>query len=171
VTNSAREVRGEFKIGPTKTNRNRVVPIPRFLSEMLKGHIEHYSDGYVFTALEGGPIRHRNFMRRHFDPAVTEARKRANGDTDPVSEEFRFHDQRHTFAALNIAQGCNVEELKYLMGHGSIRTTSDTYGHLFKAAKAALAEKLESTFQSGSREVGTDEIRAKNERPTLHSVQ
>jgi integrase len=136
---------------------------------MLKDHVEHYSDGYVFTAHEGGPIRHRNFMRRHFDPAVTEARKRSD-DAEPIAETLRFHDLRHTFAALNIAQGCNMEELKYRMGHGSIRTTSDTYGHLFKAAKAALADALEATFRS-SRHSATAEIRPKNETRTLRSVR
>jgi integrase len=170
VTKSFREVRGELKIGATKTGCNRVVPIPRFLSEMLKGHIERYSDGHVFTAHECGPIRHRNFMRRHFDPAIAQARKESPDDGDPIPENLRIHDLRDTFAALNIAKGCNMEELKYLMGHGSIRTTSDTYVHLFKAAKAALADALEATFRTSQQAVMA-EPRPKNQTPTLRSVR
>jgi hypothetical protein len=52
-----------------------------------------------------------------------------------------------------------MEELKYLMGHGCIRTTSDTYGHLFKAAVAALADAMEVTFQTSRRAV-TGDVRA-----------
>ena len=55
-----------------------------------------------------------------------------------------------------------MEELRYLMGHGSIRTTSDTNGHLFKAAKATLADALDATFRS-SPEPATAKTRPKNE--------
>jgi hypothetical protein len=58
-----------------------------------------------------------------------------------------------------------MEELKYLMGHGSIGTTSDTYGHLFKAAKDALAHALEATFQSSLRAETDDQRTTFASRP------
>jgi integrase len=60
----------------------------------------------------------------------------------------RFHDLRHTCAALLIAAGRHVEEVKDYLGHSSIRVTSDRYGHIFPKARADLASALNATFQS-----------------------
>jgi integrase len=149
---AASEVRGEFVVGTTKTGRSRVVGIPGFLATMIGEHIGHYptSNGFVFSAKEGGPIRHRNLYRRHFRPAVAKARTRAIQDgrkDEAIPEDLRFHDLRHTCAALLIANGRHMEEIKDHLGHSSIRVTSDRYGHLFPSAKAALADSLEATFQ------------------------
>ena len=165
VTGAASEVRGRLVFGPTKTGRNRSVAIPRFLSVMLSDHIDRYPspDGFVFTAREGGPIRHRNFYRRHFRPAVASARTTAiedDRDGEAIPEGLRFHDLRHTCAALLIANGRHMEEVKDHLGHGSIRVTSDRYGHLFPSARAALAESLEATFLESS-SAATDKGRTK----------
>jgi hypothetical protein len=75
VNGAATEVRGELVFGPTKNGRSRVISIPRSVEQMLGQHIGRYpsSDGFAFSAPEGGPIRHRNFYRRHFRPAVEAA--------------------------------------------------------------------------------------------------
>ncbi len=78
-------------------------------------------------------------MRRHFKPAVTRA---------GFPEALRFHDLRHTCAALLIANGRHLEEVKEYLGHSSIRVTSDRYGHLFPKARAELADALDATFQN-----------------------
>ena len=43
---------------------------------------------------------------------------------------MRFHDLRHTFAALALAAGISMDKLQRLMGHESITTTIDMYGHI-----------------------------------------
>jgi integrase len=74
VRESLGEVGGRVLGGPTKTGKARTITVPRFLAEMIGEHIGRYpSDEYLFTAAEGGPVRHRNFMRRHFKPAVARA--------------------------------------------------------------------------------------------------
>jgi integrase len=60
---------------------------------------------------------------------------------------LRFHDLRHTCAALLIADGHHLEEIKAHLGHSTIQVTSDRYGHLFPAARDALAASLEDTFR------------------------
>ena len=80
-------------------------------------------------------------MRRHFKPAV----KQAN-----LVSGLRFHDLRHTCAALLISQGRSMEEVKRHLGHSSIRVTSDRYGHLFPEARQALADGLDEAMRSGS---------------------
>jgi hypothetical protein len=93
----------------------------------------------VFSSALGGPIRHRNFYRRHFQPAVERA---------GLAEGVGFHDLRHTCAALLIANGRHLEEVKDYLGHSSIRVTSDRYGHLFPQAREAMANALDATFRA-----------------------
>jgi integrase len=111
---------------------------------MIGEHIGRYPshEGYVFTMAEGGPIRQRNFYRRHYKPAVYAS--------EQLPMSLRFHDLRHTCAAFLIANGRQMEEVKDHFGHSSIRVTSDRYGHLFPKAKQALADSLDQTFRHAS---------------------
>jgi integrase len=138
VRGSLAEVGGRILEGPTKTRKVRTVAVPRFLSTMLADHLPKYAaGGYVFSAPDGGPLRHRNFVRRQFHPAVERA---------GLAEGLRFHDLRHTCAALLIASGTHLQEVKEHLGHASIRTTSDRYGHLYDAARERLRDRLDATF-------------------------
>ncbi len=136
---SLAEIHGELHEGPTKTGHNRTVALPRFLVRMLEGHLSAHPShtGHLFTAPEGGPIRHRAFMARHYRPAVTKAQ---------LAPTLRFHDLRHTCAALLIAAGAHLEEIKDHLGHATIRTTSDRYGHLYQEARERLRDHLDHTY-------------------------
>ena len=125
VVETLSEVRGELRFGGTKTTGStRWVPMPSFVVDELRAHVGAYPspERLVFTSAEGGPVRHRNFMARHFKPAVRRAGLPAG---------LRFHDLRHTAAAFMIAEGASMEQVKQILGHSTIRVTSDTYGHLF----------------------------------------
>jgi len=101
----------------------------------------------VFTATEGGPLRWRNFYARHFRPAVARAR---------LPKQLRFHDLRHTCAALLIANGRHMEEMKDHLGHSSIRVTSDRYGELFPRARQEVADGLDETYRNAASAGGAD---------------
>lgn len=117
------------------------MPLPRFLAQLLGEHVGAYpsAEGYVFTAAERGPVRHRNFYARHFKPAVRRA----------GLPGVRFHDLRHTCAAWLIDRGHHLQEVKEHLGHSSIRVTSDRYGHLFPDAREARAASLDDLFARG----------------------
>lgn len=151
VHESLSEVRGRLTVGPTKTGATREVPMPRFLVDELAEHVRRFPspDGYVFTMAEGGPVRHRNFYRRHFRPAVTAAE---------LPAELRFHDLRHTCAALLIDRGASPKQVAAILGHSTIRVTFDRYGHLFDdhadtlmvALHDAHAQRAEDSLRTGS---------------------
>jgi integrase len=61
--------------------------------------------------------------------------------------DFRFHDLRHTCAAMLISQGAHPRAVMERLGHSSIKVTLDTYGHLFPALDESLTEGLEEQFQ------------------------
>ncbi|MGE7546064.1 tyrosine-type recombinase/integrase [Sporosarcina newyorkensis] len=59
---------------------------------------------------------------------------------------IRLHDLRHTSASLLIAQGVHAKIISERLGHSDISVTMNTYGHAFKSADRAAAEKMESIF-------------------------
>ena len=134
------EVNGALSFGSPKTAAGRrSVSVPRFLAEMLGEHLEERAEpsGLVFPAREGGPMRRGNFRRR----AWATATKRAG------LVGLRFHDLRHTAVALAIGQGVHPKAIQERMGHSSITTTLDRYGHLFPGLDEVVAEGLDSMWR------------------------
>jgi integrase len=54
-----------------------------------------------------------------------------------------FHDLRHTAVALAITQGAHPKAIQARLGHSSITTTLNTYGHLFASLDVELADRLD----------------------------
>ena len=76
VTEISFEIRGQVGFGPPKTKAaRRSVPLPRSVAAAISAipRQEEKPEGLVFTAPEGGPIRHRQFRRRFWYPAVERA--------------------------------------------------------------------------------------------------
>ena len=68
--------------------------------------------------------------------------------------KIRFHDLRHTYASLLIAQGENPKYIQKQMGHSKPSVTLDIYAHLMDEENPEAAKKLDDTiFQSGSKMV------------------
>jgi integrase len=70
--------------------------------------------------------------------------------------QIRFHDLRHTYASLLIANKEEPKRIQTLLGHSSIKITFDVYGHLLPNAADGVADRLgdlvfgEAAAQSGS---------------------
>lgn len=140
VVEQLTEVNGRLAIGPPKTAAGRrTVAAPAFLADLLAKQLAERAepDGLVFPAKEGGPMRRSNFRRR----AWASATKRAG------LEGLRFHDLRHTAVALAIGQGAHPKAIQERMGHSSIVTTLDRYGHLFPALDEQIAEGLDRAWR------------------------
>ena len=53
------------------------------------------------------------------------------------SLNVRFHDLRHFFASMLIAQGESAKYVSDQLGHSSVQVTFDIYGHLFPTVRGA----------------------------------
>jgi len=53
---------------------------------------------------------------------------------------------RHTFASLLINQGENLKYVQAQLGHSSITTTVDRYGHLMPDAHRGANDRLDATL-------------------------
>lgn len=62
-------------------------------------------------------------------------------------EGLTFHGPWHTAIAFMIALGDQATVIQKRMGHASIRTTMDVYGHLLPSTDEAVADGLERLFR------------------------
>ncbi len=130
------DVGGHIVLGTPKSHQARTVPVPRFLvtelSELMTGK---KPDDLVFITTGGHLLRLPNWRREVF----FSARSRA-----AISARFRVHDLRHTAASLMIQAGYPPKMLQEIMGHASITTTLDLYGHLYPGDMDRYADRLDS---------------------------
>jgi site-specific recombinase XerD len=54
----------------------------------------------------------------------------------------RFPDLRHAFATLQLEAGADVFEVSRALGHASIATTANTYGHFTWAMAERSADRM-----------------------------
>lgn len=121
---------GERTVGATKTRRsNRTIALPPQLQDDLRALSDGKPrDALVFTAPRGGPVQHRTFWSDIWLPAVADMEPRP-----------RIHDLRHSHASWLLARGVPIHVVQARLGHESIKTTVDTYGHLLPDAQVAAA--------------------------------
>jgi integrase len=92
----------------------------------------------VFIMPGGSVLRLSNWRRATFLPARAQAE---------LSGRFRIHDLRHTAASLMIQAGYPPKMLQEIMGHASITTTLDLYGHLYPGDMDRYADRLDSAAE------------------------
>ena len=133
--------------GTPKSHRSRVVDMSDQLHRTLVDHrqalvarfggqlplVSSLDVHLVFPDRDGGPMDGDNFRRRVFYALLEKA----------DIPRIRFHDIRHTFASLLLQQGESLHYVKEQMGHASIQTTVDVYGHLVPGSNRNAVNKLD----------------------------
>ncbi len=62
-------------------------------------------------------------------------------------DRYTMHEARHTYASLMIMAGVPITGLKVFMGHKSITTTVDRYGHLYPSERQAAVAAFDAMFE------------------------
>jgi integrase len=150
-----RQMNPKRLLGPVKTKRSRrVVPVPEMVSDALRAHRETFPpvdqevgdmDGktvhltaLVFTRNDGSPAN---------DDTLRSAFRRGRAAAG-LPSSVCFHVLRHTYASLLIAAGTHLTVIRDRMGHGSIKITGDTYGHLYPAEDDRTRNAIDAAFSS-----------------------
>lgn len=133
---------GAFYLGPPKTKKARrliaLSPVQVALArEQVAGR---KPTDYVFRAQMGGEWRHANFYNRKWKPAVEEAVKKG------LPKRPRIHDLRHTHVAWLIGANVPLPAIQLRLGHESIQTTVDRYGHLVRALDDDIMAAVEAAM-------------------------
>ena len=127
--------KGKFVTPKSKASIRRIDMSP-YLALELRNHILASPNNeldLVFPNSEGNLIDPDTMVRRKFLPTLKMAGIR----------KIRFHDLRHTNVAFRIEQGQNIKYIQNQLGHASIQTTLDRYGHLISDVNTEQAKKLD----------------------------
>lgn len=118
----------------------RAVAITPTLVSALREHLmlsAFKTDGsLIFCTAKGTPLDGVNLVRREFKPALKRAKL----------PDVRFHDLRHSFASLLIAQGEHPKLISEQLGHASVKITMDRYGHLTDQSYDDASSRLDEAL-------------------------
>ncbi len=147
------KAKGRYLGAPKTRKSKRTVAIPSGLADVVRPLVDARGE-FVFTNRHGQPIIQQTFHKEVWAPARNLANGRPAFDTSrPVDKwtptrgghtwtakpapprerlhkEPRIHDLRHTHASWLINAGVPLPVIQQRLGHESITTTVDRYGHL-----------------------------------------
>ncbi len=109
-----------------KGDKERIVPLPRPTAELLRRHIDDFSDQKIWTSPKK-PL----FLTKKAEPI---SRAEVYAVVRQVLEEFGVqgkrspHVLRHTFATHLLDAGADMREIQELLGHSSLAATQ-VYTH------------------------------------------
>jgi integrase len=132
-------------MGPPKSEKAyRTLPLrPDLVADLS---LDGDGGDYLFQGVRNngrlwyGPFLDRVWntaVGKAMDPAACEAAGRTRLPRRPTP-----HDMRHTYASWLIAQGAPLNLVQRNLGHETITTTVDTYGHLMPSAHADTVTAL-----------------------------
>ncbi|KAA6221767.1 site-specific integrase [Streptomyces albofaciens JCM 4342] len=131
-----------FYLGPPKTKKaRRVIALTAAQAETARRLTAGQPpEGFVFRAAMGGAWRHANFYNRKWLPAVKAAVAKG------LPRRPRLHDLRHTHVAWLIAARIPLPAIQVRLGHESISTTVDRYGHLVRELDDEITAAVEAAL-------------------------
>lgn len=131
-----------FFLGPPKTKqaRRQVRLSPSLFQMLLRLQEGKAPEDPLFLTSSGAVWRHWNFQSNFWTPAI-EAATGAG-----LTKRPRIHDLRHTQASWLIAARITPKAIQERLGHKSIITTMDRYGHLLREADDEIAAAVEDAM-------------------------
>ena len=137
-----RQPDGSYRVAEPKSRRSvRSVTISDRVRDVLISRTAGQRDHeLVFPAPEGGPFLSGWFYTRYWKPAL------ARTADEGLLKRPRVHDLRHTHAAWLIAEGRPLPSIQARLGHESISTTIDRYGHLMPDLDTGNAAAIDRAF-------------------------
>jgi integrase len=134
---------------PKTKSGKRLVRLPDIATRALRLHKKRmFAERHltwVFCDVSGGLLRRSNFIRRQWRELLKSANEKMPDDRK-IPLRFRFHDLRHTAAALRLAQGDHPKVVQELLGHSKIGVTLDLYSHVMPSLQDESAERMDKTL-------------------------
>lgn len=115
------------------------------------------ADDFLFVTRNGFPLHNADFHTHVWRKLM----KMVEAEGIP---RFRFHDLRHTHVAWLVAGGAPLPHIQARLGHESITTTIDTYGHLLSVGDELISDIVDTALSGGivRPETRTDVLRTRD---------
>lgn len=149
-------VGGAFYLGPPKTKKaRRLLRLAPAQVEVARRHATGMKpDDFLFRTATGKAWRHANYYNRKWLPAVAKAMEKG------LPKKPRLHDLRHTHVSWLIAARIPLPAIQVRLGHESIQTTVDRYGHLVQGLDDDIALAVEAVMGGPAPQAGLRAVRS-----------
>lgn len=124
--------RGIIYVRDTKNGEKKELPMNELVKQALIRQPKHKDSSYVFCNRNGQPF---GDIKKSFLAAIQKS----------AIINFRFHDLRHSFASSLAMRGVDLNTIRELMGHKSMRMTL-RYSHLSPSHKQRAVGVLEQVW-------------------------
>lgn len=118
---------------------NRVISLPDFIVDDMREYM-----GKLYGMTKNDRLFH--FTKNFLEHEIKRGAKLAN------LKEIRVHDLRHSHASVLISNNVDIATIANRLGHENIKTTLDTYSHLFDKNAKAVANTLDKLYRPVSEE-------------------
>jgi integrase len=137
------KMRGHHLGNPKTPRSRRTIEVSDELVTILRSQIAgKAADDFVFTTPTGRPLHNADYYERVWHPLMAGLSARG-------VPPFRFHDLRHTHVAWLVAGGVPLPHIQARLGHESITTTIDTYGHLLPVGDELISTVVDTALRGG----------------------
>ena len=151
VQSIGRSLKHGIVVEPTKTNAGRrAVDLDEGTVAVLRSHIgrqllrrmelegSYQDNGLLFPGPLGDPLNPMTLTRVYQSYAKRLGLERA-----------RLHDLRHFHASVMLQNGASLLLVSRRLGHASVATTGDVYGHLMPGAQKEAANAFAKAMEQG----------------------
>lgn len=121
-----------YKVGPTKTGRTRLVPLPAEAAQILSAHAKRQLLGTTLVIGRPGGAYHPSTLRAWLQRLCKTA------GVTPLTP----HALRHTFASQSLADGVDLPALSQVLGHANVIITATVYAHFITRRDRPTAKAI-----------------------------
>ncbi len=134
-------MRGHHLGNPKTPKSKRTIEVsPEVMAVLMRAIGGKAADDFVFVSPTGLPIHHADFYERIWTPLIGAIKAKGVAP-------FRIHDLRHTHVSWLIAGGLPLPNIQARLGHESITTTIDTYGHLMPVGNELASQIIDTALR------------------------
>lgn len=167
------ESSGTRWIGPPKTASSaRRIPLPPFLTDLLREHLAGHPHEYVFTTRRGTWLWRSTFDRRIFRPAADGNLKQANPKirTTPACPGLTFHGLRHSHNTWMITDDTPEIARSRRLSHHLDNRLVETYSHVSGPMQHRLIACLQHRWNVATGTATDEEVPALTLAPHPRTV-
>ena len=140
------------QIKSTKNLKNRILPIPDFLIELLQKQLKIQSENgsnFLFgKETDKLSMWTKQALKTHLNAFLNELNKNVKKDEDKII--FSYYQLRHSYCTMLYYAGIKIKEAQRLMGHSSAKMVYDIYTHLDEERENSASEinsYIDKTYQ------------------------
>jgi integrase len=127
----------EMAMQKPKTRKSkRTIPLPEFLSGILKRHKNESGGVYVVSMRKNGRYVQPRTMQNIYAGLLKTA----------GMEHINFHSLRHTFATRALELGTDIKTISDILGHSNSAITLNRYVHSTTEQKRSLMQNMDTFF-------------------------